>query len=388
ARLHRGVRTLHPAVHRPPAGAGLEPRGRAGGRGPPAAGGAPGPGGRGLRRRTVAQPAGVGPRDVVHLAARGRGRPRRARVVRRRTGARHAIPRRLDVQVGPRPPGGPGGPGGCPDAGRPRGRARPRPLRQRVRRHHGRGPPHHDLGRRLGRGPPRPREPGLAAPGMLRRTGGLPRAAGLGAAGGGTRDALRLLHRRLAGPGLGARARDRARVRRRPDPALARPGLHPRRRHGGRRRRGGPGRGRPGRHGAGLGEGRPAGRRGAQRHGRAAARPGLGRGGRAAGVPLPGGGAPAEQHHHPRRLRLPLVADGRRGSPGHRRRQPWPAGRGRPAYGLGRGQDLPVALRRPLGRPPAPRPQLPRAARPPRRRGDLRDPARRTSRQTEGEAPM
>ena len=55
---------------------------------------------------------------------------------------------------------------------------------------------------------------------------------------------------------------------------------------------------------------------GAQTTGRVAARPRLGRGGRAAGVPLPRGRPAAQQHHHARRLRLPLVADGRHAADG------------------------------------------------------------------------
>ena len=47
-------------------------------------------------------------------------------------------------------------------------------------------------------------------------------------------------------------------------------------------------------------------------------RRGLGRGGRAAGVPLPGSRPAAEHHHDPRRVRAPLVADGRGRGPADR----------------------------------------------------------------------
>ena len=98
--------------------------------------------------------------------------------------------------------------------------------------------------------------------------------------------------------------------------------------------------------------------------GRAAARRRLGRGRRPADVPVPRRRPAAQQHHHARRLRLPLVADGRRGPPGDRRREPRPVRVRRPAYRRRRGEDLAVALRRLPGRPPGARPQLPRPARP------------------------
>ena len=104
--------------------------------------------------------------------------------------------------------------------------------------------------------------------------------------------------------------------------------------------------------------------------------PDVGRGSRASGVPLPGARTVAQQHHHARRLRLPLVADGRRRSAADRRREPRPVRVRRPAHRRRRGQDLAVALRRLPRGPTGPRPQLSRTARP----------ARRTA--TEGDLPV
>ena len=82
------------------------------------------------------------------------GGTRRPRVVRRRARPGHAVPRRVDDEVGARPPGRPRRPRRRPGAGRPGDRARAGAARHRVRRHHGARRPDHDHRRRLGRGPP------------------------------------------------------------------------------------------------------------------------------------------------------------------------------------------------------------------------------------------
>ncbi len=81
---------------------------------PPRPGGPGRPGHRGARGGPLARPRGVGGRDAHDLAAGARrdrrhGRPR---VVRRRRHPLLAPPRRLDDQVGPRPPRRSGRPGG------------------------------------------------------------------------------------------------------------------------------------------------------------------------------------------------------------------------------------------------------------------------------------
>ena len=267
----------------------------------------------------------------VAAGARRRRRARRARVVRRRARARHPVPRRLDDQVGAGPPG---------RAARSHdGALAPRPTRSPTTcpssrapatpRHHGARPAHHDHRRRLGRGPPRPGQPRLA--GCSRCFAG---------AGGDSRDAAGRRSTRTSLPAPAASyctadsqvldwVRERATghdLRRRrwrgcgaasaapatpssrvdaPGVAMAGGGLAATR--------------------ARLGPGGGCSQLDGTAYGGAAARRRLGRSSRPAGVPVHRARPAAQHHHHARRLRLPLVADGRRRrQPGDRRRQPRP----------------------------------------------------------------
>ena len=224
-----------------------------------AADGAPRAAGGDRRRRTVR----VGWRS----GSRRRGRPRCSSldggtVVHEwyadGLDAGHAVPRRLDDQVGAGPPGRTRGPRRRVGVDRRGDRPRPRAGGHGLRRHHRARRPHHDHRRRLGRGPPRPRQPCLAAAGLLRPRNRVACAPARGAARRRARHPVQLLHRRLAGARLGARARHRARVRRRRRPAVGGPRLHPRRGGRGRRCRGRDGRRRAGRHRPRLGAGGPA----------------------------------------------------------------------------------------------------------------------------------
>ena len=194
--------------------------------------------GRDRRRRPDAGPRGVARGDVDDLAARPRRRRGRARVVRRRAGPDDPVPRRVDDQVGAGPPGRPGRPRRRADADRP-GRPTtcpsspaPATTARRVRdvltmttgvdwvEDH--------------------RDPDSLASRLLGcfAAGGDSRALlRRGAARRRARHPLRLLHRRLAGARLGARARHRRVLRRGARPAVGRPRLHERRRRRPRRRR-------------------------------------------------------------------------------------------------------------------------------------------------------
>ena len=146
-----------------------------------------------------------------------------------------------------------------------------------------------DHRRRLGGGPPRPDRPGHPADRLLRRRRRrLPRAAGRGRAREPPGHAVGVLHRRLPGARLGARARHRHDVRRGAGRAVAHARLHPRRRRRHRLRRRRAGRRQPGRDRAATGPGSGCSSSTAPRR-RAGARRGLG-GRLAPVVPVPAPG--------------------------------------------------------------------------------------------------
>ena len=356
------------------------------------------------RRSTSRSPApagccdldGVERRDLRHLAA---GAGRAGAVVHEwyadGLGPDDLLPRRLDDQVRARAPGraSPCATGALRarrPGGRPRAGAAPAAATHgctRARR------AHHDHRRRLGRGPPRPRQPGQPAD---RRASA--------ATGGDSRDAAR---RGRAAASRRARrfeyctadsqvldwVRERATgrdVRRGAGRALARPRLHPRRASSAPTAPASrwPAAAWPRPPATGPGSGCSQRRR--HRRRRAAARRGLGRGAHA---------RPAYPFLRPGRLPSSITTHAgfgyhwwptrRRRAAGDRRRQPRPVRLRRPRPRRGRREDLAVALRRLPGRPPVPRPQLPRPGRrSPRRPStapDTAPPSRRQHRDARNE---
>ena len=312
AHLHHGVPALGPPVRRPPAR-------RRGGAMPscPRAAAASCRAGprpiavRGRGRRPPARPRRLGRGDVDDLVARGGPRHCRPRVVRRRARPRHAVPRRLDDQVGAGPPGRTGGPRRSPGA-------RPTPstshvpeLRAPATTAHGARPAHDDD--RASTGSRTTATPTASPPGCSAAS---PTVATRAPCSRGVRPASRPAPGSTTAPptrrcSTGCASAPPAHLRRRRGPAVEQLGCT---RDAfvavdGTASRW-PAAGWPPPHGTG-----PASRCSpstAAPSQATAARRRLGRRGRAAGVPVPARRPAAQQHHDPRRLRLPLVADGRR----------------------------------------------------------------------------